>query len=80
ADVMTDRGCDRAFTLPPKHRYADMPFDTSDASLTILTETPDTITVRAETATPFALLDREGVWTGLGEFLKAGETKTLIRE
>ncbi len=77
ADVMTDAGRDRAFSLPPMHRYADMAF--ADTELTVLAEDRDSIMVRAEAAVPFAMVDREGVWSGMGGFMKAGETQTFVR-
>ena len=78
ADVHTDRGEDRAFTLPPMHRYADMAFD--------MEAEPDVVPVdggvkvTAKAAIPFVLLDTADVYDGLGTFMKAGETRMLWKK
>ncbi len=74
ADVHTNAGDDRAFTLAPNHRYADTPLDFGE--LEVVSEDADSVTVRAVKTTPFAMLDRYGaVYKGFGEFMKKGETR-----
>ena len=51
ADVHTDLGSDRAFTLPPMHRYADMAFDLGSEPEVTFTEDGAQVTARA--ALPF---------------------------
>jgi len=75
ADVHTDLGSDRAFTLPPMHRYADMAFDLGSEPEVTFTEDGAQVTARA--ALPFVLFDTADVYDGLGEFMKAGETRVL---
>ncbi len=76
ADVSSDIGDDRAFALPFMHCYADMPLDAGKVA--VITEDEDCITIRAERATPFAMVDYDGyVFTGAGEFMKKGEIRQL---
>ncbi len=72
ADVRSTAGDDRAFSLPAMHSYADVSLD--EGELSIISEDEKSVTVRAEKATPFAMLDRDGeVYNGFGAFMKAGE-------
>ena len=77
ADVHTDRGEDRAFTLPPMHRYADMAFVWDSEPEVESAEGGVKVTVKA--ATPFVLFDTADVYDGPGGFMKAGETRFMKR-
>ncbi|MBR4959863.1 MAG: hypothetical protein IKY52_03090 [Clostridia bacterium] len=77
ADVHTDCGDDRAFSLPPMHRYADMAFDLTAEPVVEFVDGGAKVTAQA--AIPFVLFDTEDVYDGLGEFMKAGETQVLIK-
>ena len=74
ADVSTNRGNDRAFTLPPMHRYADMAFGNDEPEVEFR---EDYAVVHARCAVPFVLFDADAVYDGPGEFMKAGETREM---
>ena len=76
ADVVTGRGNDRAFTLPPMCRYADMAFGTDEPEVEFR---GDCAIVHTRCAIPFVLFDTGEVYDGLGEFMKAGETRSMLK-
>ena len=82
ADVESDRGRDRAFSLPPGRCYADMPFVLEAPQ--IVEETDERIRVRAASTIPYAFVDPgDTVLETNGVFLKKGEEavyrKTEVR-
>ncbi len=79
ADVETDAGCDRAFALPPMHRYADMAVSLTDGKAVVVEEDETGITLRADGAVPFAMVDVAGVYRGFGGFMKNGEVRRFVR-
>ncbi len=74
ADIKSNINDDRAFTLPPNHCFADMPLN--EGKYTVIEETEHSVTIRAQTAIPFILLDRDSkIYNGFGEFMKKDEVK-----
>ncbi len=73
ADLVTNRGADRAFTLPSGTRFADMPF--VSAAPVVAARTDEYVEVTAPVTLPFALVDPgDVVLAENGAFLKKGET------
>ncbi len=78
-DVKSTAGGDRAFSLPAMHRFADVSLDAG--KITVISEDEESVTIRAEKATPFAMLDRDGeIYKGFGEFMKAGEIRKFEKQ
>ncbi len=72
-DVETEAGSDRAFALPPLHRYADMAVSLTAGEAVVLDQDETSITLQAKGHLPFAMADVEGVYRGFGGFMKDGE-------
>ena len=58
------------------HRYADMAFGTDEPEV----EFGDGFAnVHTRCAVPFVLFDTDEIYDGLGEFMKAGETRRMYK-
>ncbi len=75
-DIANDDGTtDRAFFIPS--RYADL--DLEYRPLKVIAETPDSVTVQADSFSPFALLDSPDLLSDNAICMKRGEIRVLKR-
>ncbi len=79
ADVHTESGFDRAFTLPPMHNYGDMALSLADGETVVVAQDGEGITLEARGNVPFAMADVDGVYRGFGGFMKNGEKRCFPR-